>query len=164
MELPIKRKHVIDILYTAALFFLITVTEFMVILLAEDIYSDTAAIASDNYESRTALSYITEKIRQNDENGSVSLGTFDGQESLILAQEYGNQTCYTYIYEMDDALYELFAKADANVSAADGTKIMEVSDLQMEQRADGLFCISCRNSAGDRISTAVSIQSASLPD
>ena len=164
MEVQEKRKHVIDIVFPIALFFVFTVTALMVILFAADAYSDITACAEDNYTSRTALSYITEKIRQNDENGSVSAGSFDGCECMILSQEYDGQIYDTYIYERDDALYELFAKEDAEVSASDGTKIMEVSGLQIEQLDDGLFSISCRDSDGNVIRTAVSVQSTGISD
>lgn len=164
MDVQEKRKHVIDIVFPIALFFVFTVTALMVILLAADVYSDITVAAEDNYTSRTALSYITEKVRQNDENGSVSFGSFDGCDCIIFSQEYDGQTYDTYIYEFDNALYELFVKANAEVSASDGTKIMEVSDLQIEQLEGGFFYISCRDSDGNVIGTAVSVQSTGISD
>ena len=60
------RKHTIDILFPWALFGLLAICGLLVLILAADIYQDTTTMADENYESRTVLSYLTEKIHQND--------------------------------------------------------------------------------------------------
>lgn len=53
-------------------------------------------MADENYESRTVLSYLTEKIHQND-NGTVTIGSVDGTDSLIIRQDYDGEEYCTYI-------------------------------------------------------------------
>ena len=74
------RKHTIDILFPWALFGLLAICGLLVLILAADIYQDTTTMADENYESRTVLSYLTEKIHQND-NGTVTIGSVDGTDS-----------------------------------------------------------------------------------
>ncbi|MGC4020348.1 MAG: DUF4860 domain-containing protein [Muricomes sp.] len=99
-----QKNHMIDFLFPVALLFVFAVSAITVILLAANIYRSAVEHSSMNYTSVTSLSYITEKIHQNDENGNVSLGTFDGHDSLILKQEYNGTVYYTYIYTDGDTL------------------------------------------------------------
>ena len=56
------RKHTIDILFPWALFGLLAICGLLVLILAADIYQDTTTMADENYESRTVLSYLTERV------------------------------------------------------------------------------------------------------
>ena len=76
------RKHTIDILFPWALFGLLAICGLLVLILAADIYQDTTTMADENYESRTVLSYLTEKIHQND-NGTVTIGSVDGEQTVL---------------------------------------------------------------------------------
>ena len=113
------RKHTIDILFPWALFGLLAICGLLVLILAADIYQDTTTMADENYESRTVLSYLTEKIHQND-NGTVTIGSVDGTDSLIIRQDYDGEEYCTYIFEEDGMLKELFVRSGTAVSTADG--------------------------------------------
>ena len=91
------RKHTIDILFPWALFGLLAICGLLVLILAADIYQDTTTMADENYESRTVLSYLTEKIHQND-NGTVTIGSVDGTDSLIIRQDYDGEEYCIYIF------------------------------------------------------------------
>ena len=75
------RKHTIDILFPWALFGLLAICGLLVLILAADIYQDTTTMADENYESRTVLSYLAEKIHQND-NGKLLLVRWMEQTAL----------------------------------------------------------------------------------
>ncbi|MCB6585629.1 DUF4860 domain-containing protein, partial [Streptococcus gordonii] len=65
--------------------------------------------SESGFNTRTVLSYVTEKIHQSDQNQAVSIGTFDGLPSLVIELTYDNdQTYVTYIYEDNGILRELF--------------------------------------------------------
>lgn len=49
-----------------------------VILLGAKVYQNTASRMESNYTVRTALAYVTEKIRHADESGAISPGELDG--------------------------------------------------------------------------------------
>lgn len=153
------KKHVVDIIFPFALFFVFAASSLLVILLAADIYRDTTAMAESNYESRTVLSYMTEKIRQGDENGEVYIGSFDGRDSVVIRQTYGQQSYQTYIYEDEGVLRELFLQEGVEAAASDGRKIMEVHNLQLEQLEEGLFRISCTAKEGEELETVVAVVS-----
>lgn len=159
MKFHFKRKHVVDMVFPFALFFVFASSALLVILLAADIYRNTTAMTESNYESRTVLSYMTEKIRQGDENGGVSIGNFDGHDSVIIRQTYGQQNYQTYIYEDEGVLRELFLLEGVEAVASDGRKIMEIHDLELEQLEKGMFRISCTAKEGEKLETVVTVVS-----
>lgn len=159
MKFHFNRKHVVDMVFPFALFFVFASSALLVILLAADIYRNTTAMTESNYESRTVLSYMTEKIRQGDENGGVSVGSFDGHDSVIIRQTYGQQNYQTYIYEDEGVLRELFLLEGVEAVASDGRKIMEVHDLELEQLEKGMFRISCTAKEGEKLETVVTVVS-----
>lgn len=150
------KKHVIDRIFPFAVFFVFVVSSLWVTLLAANIYQSTTNMEDDNYESRTALSYIAEKIHQGDEAGGISIGTFEGCESLIIKQTYDEKNYLTYIYEKDGELRELFLMEGIQASAEDGRKIMEVQGLKMEEIGDGVFRFSCVSEDGKEPNIVVS--------
>lgn len=159
MQFHTEKRHVIDILFPIVLFFVFAASAFVVIMLAANIYSSTTASSESHFETGTSLSYVTEKIRQADESGSVSIGTFDGRDSLVLEQTYGDEAYVTYIYVDEDELKEIFLKTGIAASAADGTKIMTVHDFQMKEVKEGLFSFSCTASDGRTAETYVALKS-----
>lgn len=159
MRFRVKQRHMIDFLFPVALFFVFALSALTVILLATRIYQSTTENSSLNYTSGTSLSYLSEKIHQNDLSQGISLGTFDGCEALVLKQQRGVETYYTYIYCYQDELKELFVKDGAEANAAAGQTILKVKEFTMEEAADGLFSIRCTDEAGQTASALVGVRS-----
>lgn len=159
MRFRTQRKHMIDFLFSVALFFVFALSAVIVILLAARIYQSTTENSSLNYTSRTSLSYIGEKIHQNDLDGAVYLGSFDGYEALVMEQELKDVTYYTYIYACDNELKELFTSGDSGIKASSGQTILEIQNFSMEQLSDNLFKFSCTDRNNQQASTIVGIRS-----
>ena len=66
MDLKNARKHSTDILFVLLLFLVFTSSALAVILLGAKVYQNTASRMESNYTVRTALAYVTEKIRHAD--------------------------------------------------------------------------------------------------
>lgn len=158
MRFSTKKKHVIDFIFPIALFFVFAASSLVVIILAANIYSSTTKAAESGFETRTVLSYVTEKIHQSDRSQAVSIGKFDGRDSLIIEQGFdGNETYITYIYEDDGVLRELFIQDGVDASAGSGREIMTVRDFSMEQLSDNLFKFVCTSEKGETVSTVVAV-------
>lgn len=143
MQSQTRKRHMIDVLFPIALFFVFTLSALMVMLLAARIYQSSVENSSRNDTARTALSYIAEKMHQSDMNGSISLGFFDGCNAMILKQDYNGDTYTTYIYAHDGALKELFIKDGANADASNGKKILDIESFSMTQVNENLFRFDC---------------------
>lgn len=159
MGFHLKQKHMIDFLFPIALFFVFALSALTLVLFAARIYRSTTENSSLQYTSRTGLSYISEKIHQNDGNGTIALGSFDGCDALIMDQFYGEEVYHTYIYAYGQELKELFIRDGVTASAADGRTILEIQDFSIEQLSENLFQFDCTDAKNQASSTIVGIRS-----
>ena len=155
------KQHTIDFIFPIALFFVFAASSLAVLILSANIYKNITESSKDLFTSRTCLSYITEKIRQNDEGGTqnIYLDSFDGHPALVLERNLNETLYHTYIYEDKGVLRELFIQDGIDASSRNGTEIMKVSSLQMEEAAPGLLRFSCSSDEGQMESVFVSIHS-----
>lgn len=154
-----EHRHVVDFLFPLALFFVLTASSVALVVLASGIYSRQVTDSEDSFSSRTALSYVTEKLHQSDSYDAVDAGFFDGQDAIIIHQTYSDQGYVTYLYQYDGYLRELFIREDVAASASDGREILAVSDFHFEESEKGLFHLYCTNNDGSVSDTYVSIKS-----
>lgn len=73
MRFQTRSRHVIDLVFPIALFFVFAASALIVLILAADLYGSTTGRLRVNDENRSALAYIEEKIRQNDTGGAMRL-------------------------------------------------------------------------------------------
>lgn len=159
MRFQTRSRHVIDLLFPIALFFVFAASSLAVLILAADIYSSTTNQLLANDESRTALSYISEKIRQNDADGALSIIEVDDLTCLAMSADYNGIPCTTYIYEYEGMLKEMFARDDADVSLKAGKDITAVSALSMTRLGDSLYQFTAVDSQGRESSLIASERS-----
>lgn len=114
--------------------------------------------SEDSFASRTALSYVTEKIHQADEYGAVYAGTFDGQDAIVIRQTYSEQTYVTYLYEYDGYL-RAFYSGWCRCKSLRWTQDSRIGLFSFDETQDGLFHLYCTNKDGSISDTYVSIKS-----
>ena len=69
MQVKQERNHIVDVLFVLALFVVFTLSALVLVILGANVYRQTVSYMDENYEARTAYSYLTEKVRQNDVYG-----------------------------------------------------------------------------------------------
>lgn len=156
-----KNRHIVDLLLPIALFLVLAASLLFLVLLAANVYQKNVAWEERNYESRTCLSYVTEKIRQNDEKGGVEIGTFDGVPSIILRQNFGGQAYVTYLYCYEGTLRELFVQEGVSAGVLDGQEILQADNFQFAQQEDGIIKISYIDENGQELVTYAAVKSES---
>ena len=142
-----------------ALFLVLAASSLFLVLLAANVYQKNVAWEERNYESRTCLSYVVEKIRQNDEKGGVEIGTFDGVPSIILRQNFGEQAYVTYLYCYEGTLRELFVQEGVSAGVLDGQEILQINDFQFTQQEEGIIKISYIDENGQELVTYAAVKS-----
>ena len=154
-------QHTIDFIFPIALFFVFCATAITALLFSANIYQNIVANSASQFEQTTSLSYITTKIRQNDQEGTsrIYLDKFDGHEALAIEQTFSDTAFITYIYEADGELKEIFLQKGVEISAQSGTTIMEIENLDMETLAEGLLKFSTTSSDGTADSVIISLHS-----
>ena len=159
MKFQRKQKHMVDLIFPVSLFFMFALCAVTVLLLAARIYQSTTEHSSLNYTARTGLSYISEKIHQNDRGGQVRIGSLEGEPALIMEQEYEEGTYYTYIYAYENSIRELFLKKGGHADLSAGTKILNVKEFSMEQTDEQLLSFHCTTEDGQESSIVVALRS-----
>ena len=155
MDLKNARKHSTDILFVLLLFLVFTSSALAVILLGAKVYQNTASRMESNYTVRTALAYVTEKIRHADESGAISPGELDGLPALILSQKIEGTSYRTYLYFQDGALKELLTEASREVTPEQGTAIVSLAGFSIEKTEDGFYSVRAEDANGEVLSAYI---------
>ena len=132
----------LSLFLTVAVFALMAL---LTVVLGAGVYRSVVGRAEVNHEARTAMAYITGKLRAN--TGSTTLEKTEvGNDMLVLNEEIGGADYETRIYAHAGALYEVFAAADIDFAPEEGQPIaaldgfsaqMEESALRLTVRAGG---------------------------
>lgn len=154
-----KNANSIEVMFPIILLVVFVVSAISVVLLAAETYRHIVRSAQENYDTRTAIEYVTEKVRQADASNAVSVGTFDSRNALILEQNLDGSTYRTYLYENNGQLCELYLKDGTAATAASGTAILSLSAFQAQQVSDHLLAITCTDSDGVTASTYIALRS-----
>ena len=110
---------------------LLTLTVFalcllLVLLNGAGVYRNLVDRSEENYDRRTALHYLTTRVRQAD---AVQIGVLQDCEALILVEQVQEETFLTWIYCWDGWLWELYAIPGGSFSPEDGQRVLEAESL-----------------------------------
>ena len=110
---------------------------------------------SDRMDRSTALTYITEKVRQNDTAGALRIGTIGDCQALVICQ--GDEILYdTYIYCYDGSLRELMIKRELTPAPEMGRSLLPMDLLELTLE-DGLLRIRCADGSGEILERSVAL-------
>lgn len=144
-----KQKHTIDILFVITLFCVFAFSIIMLMGTGARVYSRIVERMETNYESRTASTYLFNKIHRADAEGLVKCGYFGDAEALLMMEEVNNVPYCTYLYYYDNSLMELFTRYGQDISPEYGTKIMTLADYDFEQVTNSLYRFSFVTEEGE---------------
>lgn len=155
-------RHIVDILFVLALFGVFAASALMLVTLGANVYKQTVADMTDNFTERTAFSYVTEKIRQNDTADTVEIGELSGVPALIFTKQSGEETFCTYLYLYDGYLKELYTRknffAGTDILPA-GQNILPLAAFSMEECRDGLIKLTLEPESGSPVTIYATLRS-----
>ena len=128
-----QKDHVVDFLFTLALFCVFAASALTVVVTGANVYRQTVRRMDQNYDGRTSLTYVVQKIRQNDRAGAVQIGQVDGSPALVLSQTVDEKTYETWIYVYGGYLREVFVAQGVEVKPTDGQPIKEEQGLTVQK-------------------------------
>lgn len=117
MNIKQEKNHIVDVLFVLALFVVFTLSALVLVILGASVYKQTVRYMDENYTARTAYSYLTEKVRQNDLYDSIYLGQLEDTDALVLTREINGTSYATYLYLHDGSLRELFMRQESDIGA-----------------------------------------------
>ena len=148
------RKFDMGGLLALLLFAVFAVCILSVLLMGANTYKRLAYSNTAEDSGRTAIQYISTKVRQSDADGMISVGSFDGTtaeqkgNTLILTEEFDNSQYSTRIYCNDGYLCELFGAADGTFTVESGQKILEAESVEFALDESGMLHVSLTDNDG----------------
>ncbi|MBE5837791.1 DUF4860 domain-containing protein [Butyrivibrio sp.] len=142
MEYVKNKHHIVDVTFILCLMLLFILSALSVISLGAGIYKKNVETMESNYDHRTACAYITEKVRQSDNNGAIFVTTLFDQNTLVLQEEVNGTLYNTYIYDYNGYLMELYARADlTSFYPQSGQKILEINSFDVSYASEALLSV-----------------------
>lgn len=139
------RQFSFQFVFIMLLFLLIVFLSVMIIFNGNEIYSKINKDRETNYEKRVSLSYVSNKIRQNDKKGSVRIDSLHGEHAVVIKEEYDGAEYETWIYFYDNGIYEMFTDANMKFNLEDGIKILDIENFEIKQLKDNLYKFTAKN-------------------
>lgn len=99
----------------------------LVLLSGAQVYRGLTERGEENCASRTAVRYLTTRIRQAE---SVTVGDFEGCHALIIPEQIDGTTYLTRVYVYDGYLRELYCAESADLQPQDGEKVLPAAKLE----------------------------------
>lgn len=131
----------IQFLFTMLLLIFLVMSALFTILFGAKTYENIENRMNESFSSTTALSYISNKIKQNDNAGMVLVDNIQDISVLKLVEVYDKDVYNTLIYCKDGKLKELFSSADSKLTLDDGIDIMELEGISFENIEKNLIKI-----------------------
>ena len=131
-----RQRHAVSGLFSLILLLLFAFSTLSLVLLGSRIYKNGVSYLNRNYTTRTAVAYVTEKVRQHDEAGSIRLTELEGIPALLMEDEISGDTFLTYIYFYDGALRELFVRGSTDPAPDMGSRIVVLEDFSVVPSPD----------------------------
>lgn len=133
------RQFSFQFIFIMLLFLMIVFLSVMIIMLGKDIYSEINNDRTGNYEKRVSLSYVANKIRQNDKESSIMIESLNGENAVVINEVYDGAKYETWIYFYNNAIYEMFIDAGMEFNLDDGIKILDVESFNIEKLKEDLY-------------------------
>lgn len=134
-----------QLLFNLILLMALIISGLLTIVFGANVYENINERANENFNSVTALSYVSSKVRQEDVSSAISVEKQGGVCVLKIRESYDGTAYDTKIYTKDGNLKELFSAADSNIALADGLDIMKLKNIEFEMEKPNLLRVSIDN-------------------
>ena len=124
-----KRLSAYKPVLTFLLFSMFSVSLVITIIFGANVYNNIIENKQDSFSKTVALSYITTKIRSNDNANSIRVDEIDGNAAIVISEQLDGEVFETWIYTNNNNLCELFADKNADKVAQAGTEIIPLKSI-----------------------------------
>ena len=139
MKFGKRDKSIVDALFLLALFGVFLICALFVVLFGAKIYKNTVKSSDDSFITRTSYTYITEKIRQNDNSKGIKISEDGANSVIILTRSVNDKDYATYLYCDDGFLKEYTTLASNELMKSAGTNIIEMDSLNANKCNENLY-------------------------
>lgn len=149
MKVENKKRHAIDIVFVICLLLLFMLSALAVITIGASIYKKNVEHTAISADKRISFAYVTEKVRQADQNGNIFVKELFGKNVLVLQEDIDGSLYDTYIYEYNGYMMELFARDElTDFYPQSGQKIIKIESFNIEEAPGNLLRTTITNNGG----------------
>lgn len=159
MKFGKRDKSIVDSLFLLVLLGVFLICALFIVLFGAKIYKNTVKSSEDSFFERTCCTYITEKIRQNDNSNGVSLLEEKGNDVLKLTKDINSNSFSTYLYCDDGYIKEYTRASDLPFDPSYGTNVIGASSFVVTKHSEHLLEFIVSNEEGVSTDFFVSIKS-----
>ena len=165
-----QKHHSIDSMFTFLLLLSFCLFSMVLAGMGAAVYKNGSSRLNENYTSRTAIAYVTEKVRQHDSAGDIFLTSVEDVPAVGFRDTVEEDTYITYVYFDGEFLCELFIRNNVAPLINMGSRLVELADLKISdvpEENDGnpskyqssLLSVSATSREGECLSVFVPIKS-----
>ena len=136
-----KSLHSMDTVFVLILFAVFVISALFISTSGALAYKNAVNQMDTRFNRQTCISYITAKLRANNEVGKISIGELDGINALCITDTVGDTEYVTYIYQCDGMVREMFCNAEISLDPKTGSALTEAKALEFS-REGNLIAIS----------------------
>lgn len=139
MKFGKRDKSIVDVLFLLVLFGVFLLCALFIVLFGAKIYGNTVKNSTNEFNSRTSIAYVSEKIRQHDNAYGIEITGLDKDSTIKLSQELDGRVIVTYLYCYDNKLMEYTTNEGNVLNKQYGTYIMDLSGFDVKKCSDRLY-------------------------
>lgn len=151
--------HSVDAIFVLSLFCVFAAAVLLALILGTKTHTAMKTASDRAYYSRTALSYISEKLRHCDSRDAVEIGEFAGSSALVLRETYDGTDYETTIYYYEGGVRELFCEKGVQFEPSAGEEIIEGQAIGFSISDSGLVGVEYTDPDGNTASAGVWLRS-----
>ena len=149
MKNKARENHIIDLIFALSLFAGFVISSIFIVLLGARCYEGVSARMNANYTSRTAITYMTEKLRHRDVTGCTNIVNIDELPVIYLMRQDGAGIERTYIYSYEGYLRELSLSGEEEVDLSQGQPLIALKSFSARKISGSVYYISLTDTNGN---------------
>ncbi|MDR0501171.1 MAG: DUF4860 domain-containing protein [Coriobacteriales bacterium] len=153
------KQRISDLILVLVLFAVFAIGAMLLSAIGSDVYRSTTANMQKDYDLRTGVLYIVEKIRQNDITDSLRVENVDGMDALVLSEDIANNVYETWIFVNDNMLCETLIASNSELDLATVQRIMPMKNMVLKTQANGCLNVEMTTVNGDKTALTLSLRS-----
>ena len=149
-----KKRHSVNIMFTVLLLGLFALTAIFVAVMGVKVYASSAEKMQANFDTRTSIVYLSEKIRTCPDDG-FSVRELNGAAALVLSEEVGGNVYESWLFVSDGQLCESTVSSGDTILPAAAQHIMPLESFDARLVSGGIE-LTVVTAAGDTNTTFIS--------
>ena len=126
-----RQKHRIDRVLLLLLFAVFAATILLVLVSGADIVQRMTVRDQSSFEQRTAVQYLTARVRQADREENMTVENFGGCDAIVFYEYVDGIPYETKVYCWDGYLRELFQEAGMEAEPSWGEAVLPACGLEI---------------------------------